>query len=43
MDKPAEYIVIQRVLCDALQKDETDIKEGYVPTCKVQFDPKHPL
>jgi len=30
-------------LCGALQNDETDTREGYEPTCKVQFEPKHPL
>jgi len=30
-------------LCGALHINETDTKEDYKPTCKVQFDPKHPL
>jgi len=30
-------------LCGALQTNETDTRAGYEPTCKVQFDPKHPL
>lgn len=36
-------MTIQSALCGTLPNDETDTQEEYGSTCKVQFDPKHPL